>query len=164
MAALIEALGQFRGKQRELVKQEKVARLLTSAQREVVGSIVQILPDINAKTRVIFDGAQTMLVGQVVNVYVDGQVAGEKVDLLLVPIGDPHEEPSGLKDFVGNEILLMSEGQIRTTRDNPSYRILEPLNDSSTKVIIDSETSDNRARIRRALDPSDASYVNLGTD
>jgi hypothetical protein len=105
-----------------------------------------------------------MLVGQVVNVYVDGQVAGEKVDLLLVPIGDPHEEPSGLKDFVGNEILLMSEGQIRTTRDNPSYRILEPLNDSSTKVIIDSETCDNRARIRRALDPNDASYVNLGTD
>lgn len=162
MTAILETLGSCRQvNELELAKNERVAKLLTSTQRETIGSILQILPDINSRTRIVFDGAETVLIGQIVDDFENGQVVGEKVDIMLMHTGTPSIEPTGLSTFVVNEMFLMSQGQMRATHETPVYSILE-TEDLGTRVIFIPEQIDSRRRIKKAKDPKNPHFVNLG--
>ncbi len=159
--ALIEAYAGFLAKQAELAKYQKMARILTLSQREAVISLLPVIPEINDKTRVIFNGAQIALIGQVVDRFVNGQAEGQGVDLIVANNSVPGPHLDGLSEFVAGEFFLMSSGGIRTVHETPIYRILSSGGDNSTRIILNTERVDDRRRIKASRDPGNMTFVNL---
>lgn len=156
-----EVYRRFMARDAEMAKHERIARLMTRDQRQVVAEILGILPDVNTKTRVIFGGQEALLLGQVVDDFIDGQVVGEKMDLILTKSGPVHDRNIGFSGFVANELYLMTDGGIRTTYVNPVYSILESTGEHSARIILSNEINDDGRKIRAAANPGNFNFVKL---
>lgn len=145
----------------EMAKHERFARLLIHDQRQVVAEILGILPDVNSRTRVLFGGQEALLLGQVVDSFLDGQVVGEKIDLILTKNGSVNDRITGFSGFVANELFLMTNGGIRTSYVNPIYSILESPGEHPTRVILSNEMNDDSGKIKAAANPGNLGFVKL---
>ncbi len=159
--AVIEAYLGHLNRQAEMAKYQKMARLLTLSQRDAVISLLPVIPEVNDKTRVVFNGAQVALIGQVVDRFVNGQIEGKGVDLIVANNSAPGPHLEGLSEFVAGEIFLMSSGNIRTIHETPVYRILSSDGDDPARIILSTERVDDRRKVKSSRDPGNMTYVNL---
>lgn len=92
MSAFVESMIAYRRSQERAMRDERIAKLLTPEQREAIIVLINLLPQANERTKVVF-GVEYFLFAQIVGVFRDGQRIGEKVDLQLISdAGEKDEE------------------------------------------------------------------------